>query len=62
MLPDKTTEYFFADYKPGLAKKPGRWSILVDWSKSQIGICKLIPKRVFLVGVSIFNLLVVMLS
>jgi hypothetical protein len=31
-------------------------SILVDWSKSQIGLCKLIPKRVFLVGVSIFNL------
>jgi hypothetical protein len=30
--------------------------MLVDWSKSQIGLCKLIPKRVFLVGVSIFNL------
>jgi hypothetical protein len=25
--------------------------ILVDWSKSQIGLCKLIPKRVFLVGI-----------
>jgi hypothetical protein len=30
-------------------------SILVDWSKSQMGLCKLIPKRVFLVGISIFN-------
>jgi hypothetical protein len=31
-------------------------SILVDESKNQIGLCKLIPKRIFLVGVSIFNL------
>jgi hypothetical protein len=32
------------------------WSILVDWSKSQIGLCTFTPKRVFLVELSIFTI------